>query len=137
MREFRNRRPREDIMKELVERSDSLDVLLEQDLVESVKELYPEVRLCTMRTSLGGNAKGLLFHAGKFYDIEDYVKLLDKLDNEALERGEYKRWTKEGVEGAHRIRRKIIRTIVDDLKAGRLKEWADAWVMYENGPLIT
>ena len=130
MREIRNRRPREDIMRDLVERSDSLEVCFEQGFVKSVKEFCPEVKLCTLRTTLGGNAKGLLFQDGRFYDIEEYVKLYQKLDREAIEQGVYNAWISD------KIWNEITMKILEDLKAGRLKEWADAWVMYENSPLI-
>jgi hypothetical protein len=61
---------------------------------------------------------------------------LNRLDNEAIERGEYKRWTREGVVGVQKIIRQIAQKIVEDFKAGRLKEWADSWIMYEKSPLI-
>jgi len=131
-------------MRELIKRSSdtesSLLVADEMGLAGRVKELWPEVRYCAIEVNgegiFGVRVKGVLFLGGKFYDIEDYAKLLNRLDNEAIERGEYKRWTREGVVGVQKIIRQIAQKIVEDFKAGRLKEWADSRIMYEKSPLI-
>jgi len=128
-------------MRELIERSSdtegSLLICIETDLAKYVTKLCPDVRRCTMVTSdLGIPVKGTLYHDGKFYDIEDYAKLYVKLDDQAIERGQYKRWTKERVVGAQKIWDRVVQKIVEDFEAGRLNEWADSWIMYEKGPLI-
>jgi hypothetical protein len=128
------RKSEEELMRELDERDDVL-VGVEDGVAEWVKEMFPEVK--TPHVNLGViMRKTLLYYHGKYYDIEEYAKLVSRMDDEALERGEYKRWTRERVEGAQKIVREVAKRVVEDLKAGRLKEWADAWIMEGKGPLI-
>jgi len=143
LREFRNERTRETVIQGLMSRdwwdgNNSLVVSGETYLAKIVKEIYPEALSLTVTLNDGTSTplKTVLYYDGKYYDIEGYVKLVYRLDREALKRREYKRWTKEGVTGAQRIVRQVAKKVVEDLKTGKLEEWADSWIINERSPLI-
>jgi len=134
---YKMRKSKEEILRELVERewNEPLVVSIELGLAETVQEIFPEVRV--PKLTVGDEPwtrKSLIEWHGKFYDLDPYVRLLLRLDEEAIEHGEYKRWTKEGVEGIGRINTRVARMFVEDMKAGRAREWEGAHLIKELWP---
>jgi hypothetical protein len=143
----KNRRPREEIVKELVERENpanpDIGVLsYEGWLARTVKEIFPEVRTLhiTLEDAPGICRKTLLYYRAKYYDIETYARDFLRKEREAIARGEIGRDLASMKEGQCAKVRAWIRAdaerIVEDLKAGRVPEWTDAWILDERSPLI-
>ena len=143
----KKRRPREEIVKELIEREDPENpnrsiVFYEDELAEAVKEFLPDVGApgITLEDAPGITRKTLLYWRGKYYDIEAYAKEHVRKREEAIARGEIGDTIATAKEGQDAKVTGWIRAdakrIVEDLKAERVPEWADAWILDGRSPLI-
>ena len=143
----KKKRPREEIVKDLIEREDpknpdSSMLTYEEWLAETVELLLPGAKTpsITLEDAPGICRKTLLYYRGKYYDIEAYAKDFLKKRREAIARGEIGRNVASSKPGQSAKVRAWIRAdaekIVEDLKAGQVPEWADVWILDERSPLI-
>jgi hypothetical protein len=137
----KQRRSREDVVKGLIEREDPEKddgtLTYEIWLAETVEKLFPEARApsVTLEDAPGICRKALLYYRGRYYDIEAYARDFLKIEQEAIARGEIGRDVASSKPGEDAKVRAWIKAdaekIVEDLKAGRVPEWADAWILKE------
>jgi len=143
----KKRRPREEIVKDLIEREDpenpdSSMLTYEEWLAETVELLLPGARTpsITLEDAPGICRKTLVYYRGRYYDIEAYARDFLRKEREAIARGEIGRDLASMKPGDSAKVRAWIRAdaekIVQDLKTMRVPEWADAWILNERSPLI-
>jgi len=143
----KKRRPREEIVKDLIEREDpenpdSSMLTYEEWLAETVELLLPGARTpsITLEDAPGICRKTLVYYRGRYYDIEAYARDFLRKEREAIARGEIGRdLASMKPRDSAKVRawiRADAEKIVQDLKAERVPEWADAWILNERSPLI-